>query len=151
MLRDLSEVDVPVSVADSVLQRLDAGEGQSTWWIRLRDGLEAHSRPRHLATVAMAAVALTIVAIFRPGLLPLGFSARETAQAPVVILEPQAVSAVSAPDLARFLPSRQPRAVLIGTPRAEDPAANPCGYPRSVRSLVAGTASRVLLETLSAC
>jgi hypothetical protein len=151
LLRNLSEVDVPVSVADAVLQRLDAGEGQPTWWIRLRDGLEAHSRPRHLATVALAAVALTIVAILRPGLLPLGFPARGMSPAPVVILGTQAAGGVSALDIAHQFVPGAPGSVLIGTAKAEDSAGEPLRIPPfESRSLVVGMSEpRVLLEILS--
>lgn len=152
LLRNLSEVDVPVAVADAVFRRLEAGEGQPTWWIRLRDVVEAHSRPRHLATIAMAAVAMTIVAISRPGLLPLGFPLRgapqvQTANGTLVS------SSRTSPDgfVRRFFPGR-PDPILVGTSRAESPELEPLAIPPfQSHSLVAGiTDPNVLMATIAA-
>jgi hypothetical protein len=152
LLRNLSEVDVPVAVADAVMQRLEAGEGQPTWWIRLRDAVEAHSRPRHLATIAMAAVAVTIVAISRPGLLPLGFPARGGPQVQTATGTLVSSSRVSPDGFVRRLFPDRPDPILIGTSRAESPELEPLPIPPfQSHSLVAGiTDPNALIAAIAA-
>ncbi len=130
LLRDLSEVDVPVSVTEVVLRRLEAGEGRATWWIRVRDVIEAYSQPRHLAAIGMAAATLTAVAIVRPGLLLPGLTSPARASAPVaaVVPVPSRSTEPIAPDAARMQVASRVQGARVGTSRAS--AAT--GFPASV-------------------
>jgi hypothetical protein len=68
LLRSLPEIEPPTGFARSVVARIEDGEGQPTFWIRLLDALDMLLRSRGLALGA-AAGGVAVLALLAPGRL----------------------------------------------------------------------------------